>query len=193
MNRIKIEKQLFDQYGTELFKIYHKGHILPLENIQKGIAVSDIDHMWLEDYRYLSYPIFTQEPPVDEISHFVNEEQRFMVFASPVHVSEKEVKLGAYGLNQLFYYTPFDETDAVMHVNMPHSIADVIQVPILKICLKNQEVYPILPTGNSIGCEADGFFIREDDYYRPTIELDNRPIRIQEILEAFGIKNIQPK
>ena len=109
MNRIKIEKQLFDQYGTELFKIYHKGHILPLENIQKGIAVSDIDHMWLEDYPYLSYPIFTQEPPVDEISHFFNEEKRFMVFASPVHVSEKEVKLGAYGLNQLFYYTPFDE------------------------------------------------------------------------------------
>lgn len=193
MSRIKIEKQLFDQFGTELFKSYYEGEILPLENIKKGLAIDEIKQMWLEDYPYLSYPVFTQEPPIDDISRFTNEEQRFMVFPSPVQISEKEVKLGAYGLNQLFYYTPFDENDAVLRLNMPHSIAEIIRVPVLKIRLKNHQIYPVLPVGNSIACEADGLFMREGDHYIPTIELDNRPIRVQEILEVFGIETIQLK
>ncbi|MBP2101451.1 hypothetical protein ACFQOY_08045 [Enterococcus alcedinis] len=193
MNRMKIEKQLFDQHGVELFKVYHKGYILPLENIQKGIAIHEIEEIWLEEYPYLSYPIFTQEPPVDEISKFTNEEQRCMVVISPIQISQKEVKLGAYGLNQLFYYSPFEEPDAILRINMPHSITDVIQVPVLKIRLKNQRIYPVFPEGNSIGCEEEGLFLREGEKYAPAIELDNRPMQIKQILEAFGVETVKPQ
>lgn len=193
MNRMKIEKQLFDQYGTELFKVYLRGEILALENVQKGIAIEEIEHMWLEDYPYLSYPIFMQEPPVDEVSRFTNEGNRCMVFPSPVQISQKEVQLGAYNLNQLFYYTTIDEPDEILRLNMPHSIAEIIQIPVLKIRLKNQKIYPILSVGNSIGCEAEGLFLRDGESYTPTTELDNRPTQIKEILEAFGIESIQPK
>lgn len=193
MNRLKIEKQLFENYGTELFKYYHKGHILPLENTKAGIALSEIEHLWIEDYPYLVYPIFSQEPPVDDISRFTNESQCAMIFASPIRVEERAVKLGAYSLNQLFYYTSFDKPDEILRIHMPHSITDLRQIPILKIRLKNQQVYPILPEGNSFGCEAAGMFFRQGNRYIPMVEFDERPLKIKEILTAFGIPEVEGK